>query len=159
MRGLTKVLMSGALASASVVSLFGAPTAFADGNCGATGGTVPGTPAQTITVDASPAAVLYIDDRDFLDLDALGRGGGFWIYMESNNQPGLQRGGEEAVLSSVPVGVPFIGPQSIDIPTDPPTHVVTLFPDGIGGGGNLAEAAGDVETCPDSSGSYDTLLV
>jgi len=158
MRALAKVLVSGAVASASVVSLFAAPGAYADGNCGATGGTVPGTPAQTITVDASPAAVLYIDDRDFLDLDGDGVGGGLWVYLESNGQPGLQRGGEEAVLSSVPVGVPFIGPQSIDVPTDPPTHVVTLFPDGVGGSGNLAEAAGDVETCPDSSGSYDTLV-
>jgi hypothetical protein len=143
-------------ASSALVMLSAPPSAFAT-ECGATSGTVPGTPAQVVTVDASPAAVFYIDDRDYLDLDGDGVGGGLWIYMESNGQPGLQEGGEEFALASVPVGVPHIDPISVDGP-DPVNHVVTLFPNGFGGGGNLAEAAGDVETCYDPSGAYDTII-
>ena len=37
------------------------------------------------------AGVLYIDDRNFVE------GNGFWIYLESNGQSGLQRGGSSVM--------------------------------------------------------------
>jgi hypothetical protein len=144
-----------ALASSSVIMLSATPAAFAT-NCGATSGTVPGTPAQVTTIDLSPAAIFYIDDRDFADADGDGVAQGIWIYMESNGVSGLQEGGADPT-GNVPVGVPFVDPISIDVPTDPPSHVITLFPDGFGGG-SLAEALGGVDTCTDPSGSHDTVI-
>jgi hypothetical protein len=156
MRRLSAVLAGAALASSGLIMLSHVPAAFAT-NCGATGGTVLGTPAQTITVDLSPAAILYIDDRDYADADGDGVNQGTWIYMESNNQPGLQNGGEHVVLSQLPVSVPHLDPIVVDVPTDPPTHVITLFPDGFGGG-DVAQAAGEADPCNDPSGSYDSIL-
>ena len=37
------------------------------------------------------AGVVYIDDRNYVD------GNGFWIYLESNGQSGLQRGGSSVM--------------------------------------------------------------
>jgi hypothetical protein len=149
--------LAGALMATGGLVLVGtaAPTAFAT-ECGATGGTVPGTPAQAVTVDASPAAIFYIDDRDFADADGDGVSQGLWTYMESNGAGGLQVGGEQVVLSQLPVAVPHVDPVSVDGP-DPVGHVITLFPSGLGGG-NLAQAAGEADTCNDPSGSYDTLI-
>jgi len=77
--------------------------------------------------------------------------------MESNGVGGLQNGGEEVLLSGLPVTVPHLDPIVVDVPTDPPTHVITLFPDGFGGG-SLAAAAGEADTCNDPSGSHDTII-
>jgi hypothetical protein len=156
MRRLSAALAGAALASSGLIMLSHAPAAFAT-NCGATGGTVPGTPAQTITVDASPAGIFYIDDRDYADADGDGVSQGLWTYMESNSIGGLQNGGEQVVLAMLPVPVPHADPVSIDVPTDPPTHVITLFPDGFGGG-DLAQAAGEAEVCTDPGGSFDTII-
>lgn len=51
-------------------------------------GTVPGTQSQVYPDNNGP---VYIDDRGFLLPD---NGGGLWIYLESNNKKGLQRGGK-----------------------------------------------------------------
>jgi len=155
MRRLSAILAGAALASSGLIMLSTTPSAFAT-DCGATGGTIPGTPAQTITVDLSPAAIIYIDDRDYADADGDGVSQGLWIYLESNGQPGLQNGGEHAVLSQLPVSVPHIDPISVDGP-DPVGHVITLFPSGFGGG-DLAQAAGEADPCSDPSGSFDSIL-
>jgi hypothetical protein len=154
MRRLSAVLAGAALASSGLVMLTSAPTAFAS-ECGATGGTVPGTPAQATTVDLSPVAIFYIDDRDFADADGDGVSQGIWIYMESNGQPGLQNGGADP-SGNIPVDVPHVDPLSIDGP-DPVGHVITLFPNGFGGG-SLAEALGGVDPCNDISGTHDTVI-
>jgi hypothetical protein len=154
MRRLSAVLAGAALASSGLIMLSSAPSAFAT-DCGATGGTVPGTPAQVITVDASPAGIFYIDDRDFADADGDGVSQGLWTYMESNGVGGLQNGGEEVALAALPVPVPHVDPVSVDGP-DPVGHVITLFPNGLGGG-DLAQAAGEADTCNDPSGLHDTI--
>jgi len=155
MRRIAATLAGAALASSGLIILASAPTAFAT-DCGATGGTVPGTPAQTLVVDASPAGIFYIDDRDFADADGDGVSQGLWLYMESNGNTGLQAGGEETALKALPVSVPHLDPVSVDGP-DPVGHVITLFPSGFGGG-DLAQAAGEADTCSDPSGNFDSII-
>lgn len=46
-----------------------------------------GYPATGITKLDTPAGTYYVDDR------GAALGNGFWVYKESNGQPGLQRGG------------------------------------------------------------------
>ena len=43
--------------------------------------------------------LIYIDDRDFVS------GNGLWIYLESNGEPGLQRGGQSILLGANDVEV------------------------------------------------------
>jgi len=157
MRRLSAGIAGAALISSGFALLVAtSPSALAT-DCGATGGTVPGTPAQVQTVDLSPAGIFYIDDRDFADADGDGVSQGLWFYQESNGVGGLQNGGEQFVLSQLPIAVPHADPVSVDVPTDPPTHVITLFPDGFGGG-DVAQAAGEADPCNDPSGNYDTLI-
>lgn len=50
----------------------------------------------TITPIETPAATLYVDDRG-VDTN------GVWIYQESNGEPGLQSGGQSAILGDLDV--------------------------------------------------------
>lgn len=45
----------------------------------------------------SIGGLVYVDDRDYFWLDAPEGHGGIWIYLESNGEPGLQRGGNVLV--------------------------------------------------------------
>lgn len=48
----------------------------------------------TVTEIGTGPVIIYVDDRDYLN------GDGLWIYMESNGQPGLQRGGQSIILGA-----------------------------------------------------------
>lgn len=41
------------------------------------------------------AGIAYIDDRNFAT------GNGLWIYLETNDDPGLQRGGQSVILGEL----------------------------------------------------------
>jgi hypothetical protein len=55
-----------------------------------------GAPALGIVRIDTPAATLYIDDRNYAE------GNGMWIYLESNGEDGLQRGGSSAFAPDDP---------------------------------------------------------
>lgn len=113
-------------------------------------GSIPGTPPRTYAFGAGPA-VVYVDDRDYADLNGNGVAGGIWIYLESNGVAGLQRGGV-GVGDGVPVTVPYLPPHYV-IPPDPNRPVlkdgVLIFASGFGGG-TVADVAGSYDPCVDS---------
>lgn len=74
-------------ASALALTAVGVAAPATANPCGAGGGTGLGI------IDVGGAGLVYIDDRDYVN------GNGLWIYVESNGQPGLQRG------ASNPIGI------------------------------------------------------
>lgn len=103
--------------------------------------------------------VLYLDDRDLLDLDEDAIAGGLWIYRQSNGVGGLQRGGDTPVFTIVNPDVPFVSPIPIFSPNPGglpifPNNGLTLFPEGFGGG-SASETAWQHDDCFQGS---DTLL-
>ena len=73
------------------------------GACSRTDGTVPGSSASVVTVPAGEKT-FYVDDRDQFDLDGDDVSGGIWIYEETNDQAGLQRGGPNYALDASGIG-------------------------------------------------------
>lgn len=61
------------------------------GPCGSAGSPAVGQ----IQIKPAPGVGVYIDDRNFV------LGNGFWIYVESNGENGLQRGGVHPVLGEL----------------------------------------------------------
>lgn len=101
-------------------------TSPAQARCPGEDGTIPGSPASVTTV-ATPVATIYIDDRDAQGLDGEDGSRGLWLYLESNDTEGLQRGGSQVafeMLADHGLGyTPCIQPI--------PTPIgVTLFPNG-----------------------------
>lgn len=75
----------GILAAAAIAATgIAAPAAMAD-PCTDYG------PLNTGTHDIG--GLVYVDNRDYFWLGAPEGHGGLWIYVESNGQPGMQRGG------------------------------------------------------------------
>jgi hypothetical protein len=146
-------LVGAALLAPIVIVAVGSNVAQAQ--CPGNDGTVPGTPARVTAVGP-----IYVDDRDFADADDDGDAGGLWLYLESNNQAGLQRGGDQvwfAVIAGVAnPNLPYIPPTQV-VPPNPATpNGLTLFPSGFGGG-SLSETAGGHDDCVQSS-TPDTIL-
>lgn len=116
-------------------------TAPASASCPTGDGTVPGRSASVTTVgtgDATPYGTIYVDDRDWLDLDEDGDAQGLWIYVEANGTAGLQRGGGHVAAGVVP-DVPRVDP--IRVPPNPGglpilPNGLTLFPCGLGYSGS-----------------------
>lgn len=145
MRKLLALATSAALTTVAVGALFASPAA---AQCPGADGTVPGTAAKSVAVGP-----LYVDDRDFADVDDDGDAGGLWIYKESGKLANLQRGGDQiafTVLKSKGVNpaVPYQGP--VTIPAPAPVGPKTLFPSGIGGT-DLATFAGSHDDCLQST--------
>ena len=116
-------------------------------------GSAPGTVAKAYAVSAG-GQTIYVDDRDYADLDNDGVAGGIWIYYESNRVAGLQRGGDQVALGMIPGTVPYIPPTFVGVPG---TGIgVTLFPSGFGGG-SVASAAGAHDGCVESA-TPDTII-
>ena len=111
----------------------------ASASCPAGDGTVPGTSSSVTRVgtgDATPYTTIYVDDRDFADSDDDGNAGGLWIYLETNEVAGLQRGGERIESPFLPQPpyvepIPVLPPNPGGLPILP--RGFTLFPDGLGG--------------------------
>ena len=87
-----------ALTAAALVAVAAtAPMASADDPCKAEGGVYEkiGYGGAVITIGQGKAGdgTIYIDDRD-------ATGNGIWIYIESNDQDGLQRGNGTALLGA-----------------------------------------------------------
>jgi len=144
--GLGVMLLAGGLTTVA-----GFTPAHAD--CPAGDGTVPGSASSVTAIgtkDSTQYTTIYIDDRDFQDLDEDNVAGGLWGYLESNTYRGLQRGGDQIVFTFVNPNVPRVEPISV-LPPNPgglpvfPTGL-TLLPNGLGGG-SLAEAAGEHDDC------------
>ena len=127
------------LSAAVLASLVAVAPASAE--CPTGDGTLPGSSASVTTVgtgDATPYGTIYVDDRDWLDLDDDGDAQGLWIYVESNGTAGLQRGGRHVAAGYVPE-VPRIDP--IRVPPNPGglpilPNGLTLFPCGLGYSGS-----------------------
>ncbi|HEX9682200.1 MAG TPA: hypothetical protein VGA13_03905 [Acidimicrobiales bacterium] len=140
MRKLTSLAALAVLApTAAIVATSGT----AHAQCPENDGTIPGTGAK-----AYEAGPFYIDDRDVLDLDDDDDAGGLWIYMESNDVPDLQRGGDQIIFTMIAdTGVdPEVPPVE---PIQPVPDGPTLFPNGFGGG-SLADEAGSHDDCDES---------
>ena len=105
-------------------------------------GTIPGAAGGAIAIGSGNGTRFYVDDRDFFDLDEDGKSQGIWVYQEANNTGNLERGGANFLIGQIPGQVPRVNPIV--------TPVVTLFPDGWGGG-SVADAAGAVDPCVQSS--------
>jgi hypothetical protein len=145
MRKLASLVGAALLAPVVVIA---AGSQVAQAQCPGNDGTIPGTPDRVTAVGP-----IYIDDRDFADLDEDDDAGGLWIYLESNNVAGLQRGGDQAAFATlagagVNPNIPYVGPT--------PVGPLTLFPNGFGGG-SLSETAGSHDDCVQSS-TPDTIL-
>ena len=72
------------------------------------------------TGGSTPFTTVYVDDRDFADIDDDGNAGGLWIYMETNGVAGLQRGGYGLVAR-----------PEWPAPDIPPTQVLPPNPGGL----------------------------
>lgn len=109
----------------------------ASAQCPSGDGTLPGSDSSVTAVgtgDATPYTTVYVDDRDWADLDDDGNAQGIWIYIESNGEPGLQRGGQHVSASYLPT-LPRIGPTQV-VPPHPGglpilPNGITLFPGGF----------------------------
>lgn len=131
-----RVVLFATCALAAVVGV--AP---ASAQCPAGDGSLPGSSDSVTTVgtgDATPYTTIYVDDRDFADVDDDGNAGGLWIYIETNEVAGLQRGGEHVGWSYLPrvpqvAPIPVLPPNPGGLPIFP--NGLTLFPNGFGGGG------------------------
>lgn len=114
-----------AIAGLALASVVFAPEATAYHWC-RVDGTVPGTGPSVIAIgsgDDEPYRTVYIDDRDFADLDGDDQAGGIWIYIESNRQTGLQPGARD----SMPMRTAFDAYNSLPrVHVDP---IVVLEPD------------------------------
>ena len=150
------LLLAGGLAAVAGISP-------AQAACPAGDGTLPNSGSKVTRVGTGGSTqytTIYVDDRDFLDLDDDNNSGGLWLYIESNSAAGLQRGGDQVVFNFVNPNVPRINP----IPVLPPRpgglpvfpNGLTLLPNGFGGG-SLSEAAGFHDDCKtDESGNVWT---
>lgn len=154
------------LATSALAAVVGVAPASAD--CPQGDGTLPGSPSSVTAVgtgDATPYTTIYVDDRDFADLDNDGNAQSVWLYLESNGTAGLQRGGDQVAMPLIP-RVPWIAP----IPVLPPNpgglpilpNGLTLFPNGFGCWGCELWWYDDCRT--DQSGNLwtgkpDTLLI
>lgn len=152
MRRLTPLVL---LASAAAALLTASP---ATAQC-EFDGSVPGTAAKTYVISAG-GQTIYVDDRDYADLDEDGTAGGIWLYLESNHIAGLQRGGSQVVLAMIPGTVPYVGPVTVTLPgVGPvPPRTITLLPAGFGGG-SVADTLGETDPCRDLAPVPDTLLL
>lgn len=117
------------------------PAAAYDESCPRGDGTVPGTSSSVTRVgtgDATPYTTIYVDDREFTDLDGDDDAAGLWIYLESNGIAGLQRGARvhfiEEFIPRIPrvEPIPILPPNPGGLPVLP--RGLTLFPNGFGGG-------------------------
>lgn len=151
-------LLFGCCAMAAVVGVV--PAAASDDGCPTGDGTVPGTSSSVTRVgtgDATQYTTIYVDDREFTDLDGDDDAAGLWIYLESNGIAGLQRGAEVHFMEEFVPGPPRVEP----IPILPPNpgglpilpRGLTLFPDGFGGGS--FGQVGPYDPCPtDEAGNW-----
>lgn len=108
-----KRIMTVVLTASLAGAVFGLPPRAVAHNNPAEGCQADG-PLKLVTI-STPAATFYIDDRQFVQNSA-GTRGGIWLYRESNDHEGLQRGGTtltlgeaencEDDLTDVPSGVP-----------------------------------------------------
>ena len=73
-----RIICAASIVGLSFASLAAPATASDSAKCGSGGGTGLGI------IDVG--GVVYIDDRDYIN------GNGIWVYVETNGQPGLQRG-------------------------------------------------------------------
>lgn len=154
MRRIT-VLLTAAVVSSGLVMLAGFGTANAQ--CPGNDGTLPGSSNSVIVLgqdDGTNGQTVFVDDRDFLDIDDDGDAGGLWLYLEDNSTSGLTRGGDQVIFRVANPDVPFVAPIPV-LPPDPNRPVrpegLTLFPSGIGGG-SLAEAIGSHDDCKEFGG-------
>ena len=128
-------------AAAVAVSTLAVGTTPASAEC-ISDGTIPGAAGGAIAIGSGNGTRFYIDDRDFADLDEDGKSQGIWVYQEANNTGNLERGGAQWIEAMIPGQVPRVNPIV--------TPVVTLFPDGWGGG-SVSEATGGVDPCVQSA--------
>ena len=131
----------------AVATLIGAAPASAQ--CPDSDGTLPGSSDSVTRVgtgDATPYTTVYVDDRDYADLDDDGTAGGLWIYIETNGMAGLQRGGGHVAFSFADPEVPavVIPPQPPTIPGGPywPSPIPITV-----GGWHLSEGLGFPDKC------------
>ena len=153
-----RVVLLSICALAAVVTVAPASAQCPDGD-----GTLPGSSDSVTTAgtgDATPYTTIYLDDRDYADLDDDGNAGGIWIYIESNDVAGLQRGGDRIEETFIP-DPPSIGPIPV-LPPNPGGLPIfpdgfTLFPDGFGGCGGCDEHPWSYDDCrTDESGNVWT---
>lgn len=154
--GLGVMLLAGGLTAVAGISP-------ANAACPAGDGSLPNSSSKVTRVGTGGSTqytTIYVDDRDYPDLDDDNNAGGIWLYIESNNAAGLQRGGDHVAFTFVNPNVPRIEP----IPVLPPRpggapvfpNGFTLLPNGFGGG-SLSEAAGFHDDCKtDESGTVWT---
>ena len=144
--GLGVMLLAGGLTAVAGLTPAHAQCPAGDGSIPDSGSTV--TPIGT--GDSTKYTTIYVDDRDYPDLDEDNNAGGIWLYIESNDVAGLQRGGDQLPFTFVNPNAPRVEPVPI-LPANPGGAPVlpngfTLFPDGFGGG-SLSEAAGSHDDC------------
>ena len=150
MRRLSTVL-GGLLLAGGLISIAGISPASAQ--CPAGDGSIPDSGSTVTPIgtgDSTKYTTIYVDDRDYPDLDEDNNSGGIWLYIETNEVAGLQRGGDMLPFTFVNPNAPRVEPVPI-LPANPGGAPVfpngfTLFPDGFGGG-SLSEAAGAHDDC------------
>lgn len=122
------------LATCALAAVVGVTPASAE--CPQGDGTLPGSPSSVKAVgtgDATPYRTVYVDDREVVDVEQDGKDHGIWLYIESNGEAGLQRGGDHVVMPFIP-NIPRIGPMPV-VPPNPGglpilPNGLTLFPGG-----------------------------
>ncbi|MGQ0434039.1 MAG: hypothetical protein ACT452_16735 [Microthrixaceae bacterium] len=137
-----------ATAAAAVLAtvVLGAAPASADHMCPNNDGSLPNAPARSTKVGP-----VYVDDRDYPDLDEDNDSGGIWLYYESGVKPNLQRGGDQIIFTVVQDAgvnpkVPVV--KKIEGPKSPTTGqpIITLFPNDFGGG-SISQTVGSHDDC------------